>query len=87
MDPELWELLKEGDSKDEIAAIARLSQPGIVPEGVRVVARLGDICTIRMERGDISKVRAAETITTLKSTGSWLAPDLEVDSIEPRENV
>ena len=69
MDPELWELLKEGDSEDEIAAIVRLGQPSIVPKGVRVVAQFGDIATIRMERGKAEEVRAEEGVTSLKASG------------------
>lgn len=85
MDPELWELLEEGDSEDEIAAIVRLGQPSIVPDGVRVIAQFGDIATIRMKRGDTQEVRAEEGVTSLKAPeprGFGLAPDLEFDPIE-----
>jgi hypothetical protein len=86
MDPELWELIEQGDSKDEIAAIARLSQPNIAPRGVRVIAQLGDIATIRVERGRILKVRADEAVTSLKTAAFGLAPDLELDPGEPPED-
>lgn len=90
MDPELWELLEEGDSEDEIAAIVRLGQPNVVPKGVRVVAQFGDIATIRMERGRIQEVRAQESVASLKAAeepGFGLAPDLEFDRIEPAEGL
>jgi len=89
MDPELWELL-EGDSEDEIAAIVRLGQASVVPKGVRLVAQFGDIGTIRMKRGDIQEVRAQESVTSLKApepSGFGLAPDLELDRIEPAEGL
>ncbi|MDQ3775004.1 MAG: S8 family serine peptidase [Pseudomonadota bacterium] len=90
MDPELWELLEEGDSEDEIAAIVRLGQPNIVPKGVRVIAQFGDIATLRMKREDIHEVRAEEGVTSLKPAephGFGLAPDLELDPIEPAEGL
>jgi GH25 family lysozyme M1 (1,4-beta-N-acetylmuramidase) len=89
MDPELWELLGEGDSEDEIAAIVRLGQPN-VPKDVRVVAQLGDIATLRMERGKIQEVRAEEGVISLKAPetlGFGLAPDLEFDPIGPAEGL
>ncbi len=57
MDPELWEMLEEGDSEDEVAAIIRLGQPGIVPPGVRVIVQFGEIVTVRMKRGSILDIR------------------------------
>lgn len=90
MDPELWELLEERDSEDEIAAIVRLGQAGTVPKGVRVVAELGDIATLRMKLEDIQEVRAEESVTSLKApepAGFGLAPDLELDPIEAAEGL
>lgn len=90
MDPELWELLEERDSEDEIAAIVRLGQAGTVPKGVRVVAELGDIATLRMKLEDIQEVRAEESVTSLKAPepdGFGLAPDLELDPIEAAEGL
>jgi subtilisin family serine protease len=78
MDPELWELLEAGDDADEIAAILRLGQPGVVPEGVRVVSEFGDIITGRMERGAIPAVRETAECTSMKSAGAPLGPDIEL---------
>lgn len=90
MDPELWELLEEGDSEDEIAAIVRLGQPNVVPEGVCVIAQFGDIATLRMKRSKIQEVRAEESVISLKPAEKRsfrLAPDLELDPIEPAEGL
>ncbi len=78
MDPALWELLEEGDSQDEVAAIIRLGQPGEVPEGVRVVALFGDIATVRLPRGRILEVRADEAVTSFKAPRVLVAEE-EVD--------
>ena len=56
MDPALWEVLA-GDARDEIAALIRLHPGAGPPDGVRVVARFGDIATIRLRRGDVLRVR------------------------------
>lgn len=56
MDPALWEVLA-GDAADEIAALVRLHPGAASPDGVRVVARFGDIATIRLRRGDLLRVR------------------------------
>jgi hypothetical protein len=78
MDPELWELLEDGESNDEVAAIIRLGQPGKVPAGVRVISRFGDIVTVRMPRGAIPTVREAESVTSMKSGGVSFGPDVEL---------
>ena len=87
MDPGLWELLEEGDSQDEIAAIIRLEQSGILPPDVRVIARFGEIVTVRMQRGMIPDVRAEAEVSTFKDPGPWHGPDVELDDIELLEGL
>jgi hypothetical protein len=67
MDAALWELLDEGESEDEVAAIIRLGQPGVAPPGVRLVAEFGHIATCRVKRGEIIKTREAETVASFKA--------------------
>ena len=82
MDPELWELIEAGDSDDEVAAILRLGQTGSAPDGVRIVTRFGEICTVRMPRGEILRVRESAECTSLKTAGALLGPDLEFEDGE-----
>jgi subtilisin family serine protease len=77
MEPELWELLETGESSDEIAAILRLGQPGVVPDGVRVIAQFGEIITVRMPRGAITEVRESAECASMKTAGAPLGPDIE----------
>lgn len=74
MDPALWELLEEGESQDEVAAIIRLEKPGILPEGVRIIAQFGDIVTCRLQRNTILEVRAESAVASFKAP-RLLVPD------------
>ena len=55
MDPALVELFSEGAPDDEVSVILRLADPLVVPIGVRIVARFGNIATCRLRRGDIDR--------------------------------
>lgn len=70
MDPELWELLEEGNREDEVAAIIRLGQPGILPSGVRVIAQFGEIVTVRTTRGMIPEIRESAEVASFKAPGA-----------------
>ncbi len=87
MDPELWEMLEEGDSEDEVAAIIRLGQPGIVPPGVRVIAQFGEIVTVRMKRGSILDIREEVEVASFKAPGPPVGPDVELDDTELLEGL
>jgi len=78
MDPALWELLEAGNQSDEVAAIVRLEQPGIVPEGVRVISQFGNIATCRLRRGTILEVWADEAVASVKAS-RFLTPEPTVD--------
>src|SRR5215216_4858657 len=85
MDPRLWELLEEGEAQDEVAVLLRLSRPGAVPEGVRLVTQFGDIATARLERESIPKVRTSPEVVSMKSAEAFLAPETEEDRPEVPE--
>jgi len=87
MDPELWEMLEEGDSEDEVAAIIRLGQPGIVPPGVRVIVQFGEIVTVRMKRGSILDIREVAEVASFKAPGPPMGPDVELDDTELLEGL
>lgn len=84
MDPSLWEIYATGADNDEIAAIIRLSQPGASPEGVRIIARFGDIATCRIQKRTLLDVRANSEVVSLKAKG-LLVPDDEIDPELPLE--
>jgi len=87
MDPELWELLEEGDSEDDVAAIIRLGRPGIVPSGVRVIAQFGEIVTVRMKRGEIIGIREDTDVASFKAPGPPMGPEVEPDDTELLEGL
>lgn len=76
MDPELYELLQEGDPGDEVAVVMRLLDPVHPPEGTRVVARFGEIVTARLARGTIPEVWRDPRVESLKAPRG-LSADLE----------
>lgn len=82
MDPKLWELLEEGHSDDEVAAIIRSAKPGSLPPGIRVVAQLGEIVTVRLQRGSILSIREDVEVASFKAPGPSLGPDVELDDLE-----
>ncbi len=82
MDPELWELLEEGNSQDEVAGIIRLRQLGSVPPQVRVIAQFGEIITVRMRRGSIPAVREDAEVASFKAPGPPMGPEVELDETE-----
>jgi len=62
MDPDLWELSEDGQGEDEVAAIIRLGQVGVLPEGVRFVSRFDNIVTVRLKRSNVSSVNGAAEV-------------------------
>lgn len=67
MDPALVELIEAGRGEDEVAVILRLVDPKKVPDGVRIVARFGEICTARLRRAQIRDVWASPAARSVKA--------------------
>jgi outer membrane protein OmpA-like peptidoglycan-associated protein/dienelactone hydrolase len=82
MDAALWELLEEGESEDEIAAIIRLGKPGVAPPNVRLVAEFGNIATCRLKRADIVSTREAEEVASFKAARTF-GPEPEIEEQLP----
>jgi subtilisin family serine protease len=75
IDPRL-DAAQEGDPDDLIDVVVRVAQPGVVPEGVVVVAELGDVLTGRIRRQDIRRVHDDELVESLKpAVAVRLEPD------------
>lgn len=77
MDPNLWEMLQEGDPRDEVMAVIRLHDPVQLPEGAQVVSQFGKIVTCRLTREDIPKVRQHPSVASMK------APDPVIPELPP----
>jgi subtilisin family serine protease len=87
MDPALQELIRAGQSDDEVAVLLRLDH-GLVPKGVRIVARFGPIATARVLRGDIANVHASIGVRSVKAprlyVPDWIASPVETEVGEIR---
>ena len=77
MEPELWQLLEDGEADDEIAAIIRLGQQAVFPPGVRVLTQFGGIITVRLRRSDIPRLNSAVEVAVMEAGDTYFAPDLE----------
>lgn len=66
-DPALAEASLEGDSDDEIALIARLSESHALPEGTQIVTRFGDVVTLRVNRSRIAELAECDAVTAVEA--------------------
>jgi subtilisin family serine protease len=66
MDPGLLEDFADGPPDDEVDVVVRLSDADVTPEGLRVVARFGEVVTGRIRRGDIPQVHDSEEVESIK---------------------
>ena len=85
MDPALWAVL-DGPADDVVAALIRLAPGAAPPDRVRVVARFGDVATIRVRRGELLRVRNDPAIESCKAP-LLLVPEpaaLDVDRLRAR---
>lgn len=74
MDPALQEVLRAGDADEAVPAIVRLAPGQAPPPHLRVVARFGDIATVRVRRGDVGEAYASDAIASFKAV-RWLMPE------------
>src|SRR3954468_2571737 len=75
MDPALNELMK-GSGEDEVEAIIQLDPEADVPPNVRVIARFGEIATVRLPRQRIAETWADDSVVSLKAARPFgLDPD------------
>ena len=68
MDPGLQELLRNGAHDDSVSAIVRINPREPLPAHIHVVARFGDIATVRIRRGDVPEAYASDGIDSFKAT-------------------
>ncbi len=80
MEPALLELYAEGVPEDEVAVILRLSDPTAVPDGTRIIARLGLIATARVTRRNLPLVWAARSVEGMRAARRY-GPTIEPPEI------
>ncbi|WP_331736582.1 S8 family serine peptidase (plasmid) [Streptomyces canus] len=79
MDPGLHEEMAHGPDDDEADAVLRLGTALVDPQGVRVVARFGDVVTARVRRTDIPRIHALDDVTSFKAAVPLRPADGDVD--------
>lgn len=67
MDPALQEYISLEAQNSELEAIVKLLDADVVPLGVKIVSRFGDIATCRLPVADIPEVWANEAVISLKA--------------------
>ncbi|WP_242185790.1 S8 family serine peptidase [Sphingomonas sp. CARO-RG-8B-R24-01] len=82
MDPALQELIGEGGPNDDVAVVVRLKSGAFPPTGMRIVARFGEICTIRARRAQLAHIRADPAVASMKAPRVYAA---ELDEIVDEE--
>lgn len=89
MDAMLWEVLADGSPDDRVEVLIKMSDLGDLPgEAIEVVAKIGNIASCRIRRGDIETIRGFESVFSMKGSKT-LTLDLPFseDQIEtPVEN-
>lgn len=78
MDPALWAEL-EGPRDHIVAAIVRFVPGAPPPANVRIIARFGDIATIRVRRGELLALHAHPSVASLKAPRP-MVPDQPIGS-------
>ncbi|MFG2022142.1 S8 family serine peptidase [Streptomyces sp. NPDC048825] len=79
MDPGLYEEMARGPDDEEADAVLRLGTALADPEGVRVVARFGDVVTARVRRADIPRIHALDDVTSFKAAVPVRPADSDID--------
>jgi subtilisin family serine protease len=73
-DPALAEARRAGGGDDEIALIARVTDPDSLPPGVRIVSRLGDIMTLRATRAQLQLLADCPAAVDLEAVRRLIVP-------------
>lgn len=73
-DPALAEVRRVGGDEDEIALIARITDPDALPPGVRIVSRFGDIMTLRATRAQLELLADCPVAVDLEAVRRLVLP-------------
>jgi subtilisin family serine protease len=79
-DPALAEARRAGGGDDEIALIARVTDPDALPPGVRIVSRFGDIVTLRATREQLELLADCPAAVDLEAPRRLTLPVPSTDS-------
>jgi len=81
MDPALRELMRRVRSpSDEVSLIVRLADPAVDPPQARVVARFGDVVTVRVSRAAIEALWTDTRTVSVKAPHAY-APDVMPETV------
>lgn len=80
MDPALQELLAEGAPEQPLALVLRLAPGEAPPADVQVVARFGDIVTVRLRRDAVPRVYALGSVVSMKAPRVYVPGDGALDT-------
>jgi subtilisin family serine protease len=78
-DPALAEASRAGGGDDEIALIARVTDPEALPPGVRILSRLGTIVTLRATRAQLELLADCPAAVDLEAPRRLTLPSDAVD--------
>jgi monoamine oxidase/subtilisin family serine protease/peptidoglycan hydrolase-like protein with peptidoglycan-binding domain len=82
MDPALRELLRSaGPPEEELAVIVRLADPAVDPPQARVIARFGDVVTVRVTRREVEALWQDDSTRSVKASHAY-APEVVPDLTE-----
>ena len=73
-DPALAEASRAGSRDDEIALMARVTDPDALPPGVRIVSRLGTIVTLRATREQLKLLADCPAALDLEAPRRFAPP-------------
>ena len=74
MEPRLHELIESGPADDEVGVIIRMARGMEPPPMARVVSVFDDVCTARVQRGDIVTVRESPGVISVKASTAVYQP-------------
>ena len=67
MDPALQQKLRSGRGDDVLEAIVKLRDPTRPPKGLHLVARFGQVATVRLRRKDVRRIWFSDEVLSLKA--------------------
>lgn len=83
LDPALAEAVRIGEGDADIPVIARLNESAVLPEGVRVITRFGDIATLRVKQNRIDELIESNAVSDMEASRSLRRMDDAEHDFQP----
>lgn len=68
MEALLWEVLSQGSADDIVEVLIKLTDSESVPENATIVAKIGNVVSCRIRRGDIEQIRGDNRVASMKAS-------------------